>query len=315
MFAIRTQTSANVVDGQNCSNKCETVAQLESARSVLLHTLYCIERTQMMRTNQEKVCPQCGRQAPLLALMCEGCSHQYRTQFPTSDTTRTLPASRTAIQELPSTTLAKQRPPSIARTVQQQPPTSKGTMNEYLLGFLAHLVTAKGTYYGGLLVTNTKGVPKEFRHSDAVQPNRVQIILYGDCLASSLGSDTLAPVLYNSLLQKPHVLLIDQASRELFGSFLHQQQPSGMLLETPSASSPPAQQICSEGPTIAAVEMQCKGVPTRKIGLYLEDDSKNPQSLAALTTAQKTMNLLTPFDRIRTVLTELAEYDLARKKV
>src|SRR3569833_2573619 len=34
-----------------------------------------------METAYEKVCPACGRSAPLAAKFCSGCGHQYRTVF------------------------------------------------------------------------------------------------------------------------------------------------------------------------------------------------------------------------------------------
>ena len=49
------------------------------------------------------------------------------------------------------------------------------------VGFLAILNDPTGTL-GGLLVTNAWGRPLEFRLTSAVQPNRVQAILYGAAL-------------------------------------------------------------------------------------------------------------------------------------
>ena len=46
------------------------------------------------------------------------------------------------------------------------------------LGFLT-VVQDAGGYLGGYLVTNAWGRPLEFRLTTAVQPNRVQQILYG----------------------------------------------------------------------------------------------------------------------------------------
>src|SRR5205823_1031168 len=49
------------------------------------------------------------------------------------------------------------------------------------LGYLTILRDGTG-YLGGYLVTNAWGRPLEFRLSSAVQPNRVQQILYGQSL-------------------------------------------------------------------------------------------------------------------------------------
>src|SRR3954466_11455750 len=49
------------------------------------------------------------------------------------------------------------------------------------LGFLS-VFPEGGGFVGGYLVTNPWGRPLEFRLTSAVQPNRVQQILYGDTL-------------------------------------------------------------------------------------------------------------------------------------
>src|SRR5262249_7230983 len=51
------------------------------------------------------------------------------------------------------------------------------------VGFLTVLQEPSG-YLGGYLVTNLWGRPLEFRLTSAVQPNKVQQILYGDTLLS-----------------------------------------------------------------------------------------------------------------------------------
>ena len=63
-------------------------------------------------------------------------------------------------------------------------PTPAPALN---LGFLTVLNEPSG-YLGGYLVTNVWGRPLEFRLSTAVQPNRVQQILYGSTLATSAAS-------------------------------------------------------------------------------------------------------------------------------
>jgi hypothetical protein len=74
--------------------------------------------------------------------------------------------------------------------------------NTLNLGFLTVLRDGN-TYQGGYLVTNQWGRPLEFRLSTAVQPNRVQQILYaetlepyicGDLIGKTLVEKTGAPV-------------------------------------------------------------------------------------------------------------------------
>jgi hypothetical protein len=62
------------------------------------------------------------------------------------------------------------------------------------VGFLAILNEASGTL-GGLLVTNAWGRPLEFRLTSAVQPNRVQAILYGAALPGFLAGELIGKTL------------------------------------------------------------------------------------------------------------------------
>ncbi len=62
------------------------------------------------------------------------------------------------------------------------------------LGFLSVLQEAGG-FVGGYLLTNTWGRPLEFRISSAVQPNKVQQILYGGTLLPYLCADLIGKAL------------------------------------------------------------------------------------------------------------------------
>jgi len=76
------------------------------------------------------------------------------------------------------------------------------------LGFLTVLREPAG-YLGGYLVTNAWGRPLEFRLSTAVQPNRVQQILYGDSLEPYLCSDLIGKTLIDKTSTAAHLVLTD----------------------------------------------------------------------------------------------------------
>jgi hypothetical protein len=62
------------------------------------------------------------------------------------------------------------------------------------LGFLTVLHEPSG-YLGGYLATNTWGRPLEFRLTSAVQPNRVQQVLYGGTLEPYICADLIGKTL------------------------------------------------------------------------------------------------------------------------
>jgi hypothetical protein len=75
------------------------------------------------------------------------------------------------------------------------------------IGFLSIFQEASG-FVGGYLVTNSWGRPLEFRLSSAVQPSKVQQILYGDSLHSYL-CEVIGKTLIEKTASPANWLLID----------------------------------------------------------------------------------------------------------
>src|SRR5271154_1872858 len=83
------------------------------------------------------------------------------------------------------------------------------------LGFLTVLHEPSG-YLGGYLVTNVWGRPLEFRLSTAVQPNRVQQILYGGTLQPYICADLIGKTLVEKTTTTAQLLVTDrEAALEL----------------------------------------------------------------------------------------------------
>jgi hypothetical protein len=76
------------------------------------------------------------------------------------------------------------------------------------LAFLTILHEPAG-YVGGYLVTNLWGRPLEFRLSTAVQPNRVQQILYGNTLEPYLASELIGKTLVDKTATQAQILFTD----------------------------------------------------------------------------------------------------------
>jgi hypothetical protein len=84
--------------------------------------------------------------------------------------------------------------------------TASGTLH---LGFLTVLHEASG-FLGGYLVTNAWGRPLEFRLSTAVQPNRVQQILYGGTLQAYICADLIGKTLVEKTGTRAQLVLTDR---------------------------------------------------------------------------------------------------------
>jgi hypothetical protein len=85
------------------------------------------------------------------------------------------------------------------------PPIATPTLN---LGFLTVLREPNG-YAGGYLVTNQWGRPLEFRLSTAVQPNRVQQILYAETLEPYICGELIGKTLVEKTATPVRLVITD----------------------------------------------------------------------------------------------------------
>lgn len=76
------------------------------------------------------------------------------------------------------------------------------------LGFLTVFAEGAG-FLGGYLVTNSWGRPLEFRLSTAVQPNKVQQILYGHTLTEYVCAELIGRTLVEKTATPAHLLVTD----------------------------------------------------------------------------------------------------------
>ena len=94
-------------------------------------------------------------------------------------------------------------PPETA--VVNTPPANAAALT---VGFLT-VLSDPGGVLGGYLVTNAWGRPLEFRLSTAVQPNRVQQILYGPTLTEYLHADLIGKTLVDRTSIAPQLIVVD----------------------------------------------------------------------------------------------------------
>lgn len=76
------------------------------------------------------------------------------------------------------------------------------------VGFLT-ILTDPGGVLGGYLVTNAWGRPLEFRLTTAVQPTRVQQLLYGPTLTEYLSADLIGKTLVEKTAAQPALVVTD----------------------------------------------------------------------------------------------------------
>jgi hypothetical protein len=79
------------------------------------------------------------------------------------------------------------------------------------LGFVAVAEIEKDIFRGGILVTDARGKPVEFRCTSPIHPNNVQKTLYGRTLSAHIAVTLVGLPLLRGVTQSPDILMANQA--------------------------------------------------------------------------------------------------------
>lgn len=77
------------------------------------------------------------------------------------------------------------------------------------LAYLKVVALEGGAFAGGVMVTDPRGLPLDFRYTDPVKPDKLQHVLYGKSLERHVRQDVLFKHLTEKLEHKPAYLLVD----------------------------------------------------------------------------------------------------------
>jgi len=162
------------------------------------------------------------------------------------------------------------------------------------IGFLT-VVQEPGGHLGGYLVTNRWGRPLEFRLSTAVQPNKVQQILYGASLNGYVCADLIGKTLFDKTGTPVSLIVTDRAA----------------VLELRQTVAIPV--ICLAGPESDAV--QGTEVLPGKANLlhHLRFPEDGPAVRTMLQQLDEGIDLGEPFGRIREAIGEARKMGVTGK--
>jgi hypothetical protein len=161
------------------------------------------------------------------------------------------------------------------------------------LGFLTVLQEANG-YLGGYLVTNIWGRPLEFRLSSAVQPTKVQQILYGPTLKPYICADLIGKTLVDKTGVPVQLVVTDKETVLDLRLKLETpviwlappDDPHARELAAAGAAVRPAQD--DRGPILCHPQLLADVAPTRELLERLEP----------------LLDIAEPFTRVREAMTE-----------
>lgn len=179
------------------------------------------------------------------------------------------------------------------------------------IGYILARELGQNAFIGGLLVTDEKGFPVEFRYTDPVTPSKLQRIIYGNALDKYLIVEVIARSLLESLHDKPGLFITD----------------SKLILEMSEVLSAPLISIQESGqsplPEMGHVkkldngeilmQIHPSGGPAHITYAGSEDGFEKVQPLIA--ELGNEMDILEPLKRISSALKEIMENsDEPRKK-
>ncbi len=181
---------------------------------------------------------------------------------------------------------------------------SSGTTPTHLnLGFLTVLHEPSG-HLGGYLVTNVWGRPLEFRLSTAVQPNRVQQILYGGTLQTYICADLIGKTLVDKTGTPVQLLVTDTADV----LELRQRLEVPMIWLAPR-DDPQAASLTAAGAEVRPATPE-RG-PLLRHPRFPGDGAALTELLERLDTQQ--LDLAEPFGRIREAIGEARKLGVASR--
>jgi len=178
------------------------------------------------------------------------------------------------------------------------PPGRVATAAPINLGFLTVLHEANG-YLGGYLVTNNWGRPLEFRLSTAVQPNKVQQILYAGTLQSYICADLIGKTLLDKTSAAAQLVVTD--TQDVLNLRRRVEVPV-VWLAPPEAVAPATADRCAR---------QAEG--GRAALLAHADFPADVAVVRDLLAGLETIDLAEPFARIREAIPEARKMGVVSK--
>lgn len=174
-----------------------------------------------------------------------------------------------------------------------------------LLGYLT--VDARENFFrGAALVTDTRGIPTDFRYTEPVRPTRLERILYGGALDIYLREEVILENLIKAIETKPVLWIVD--SEILILPVQKLSKLPALVLDSTQRS--PLDHAGQVEPTVepGVFIFQADGVSApMRVTVAPENASKISQFTSALAAAAEEMELPEPFTRIARALEAIAE--------
>lgn len=175
---------------------------------------------------------------------------------------------------------------------------------------LAYFVAIKegASYLGGLLLTDTSGIPLDFRYTEPITPTRLQSVLYGKALEPHLKEEVIQKTLLKELKGTPDLFIVPAA--DLAGGWSGEAKCP--VLSVQKTQEPP---LARSGETFRAssrellVQVAEGASPLRVIFASSVDLAAQDQVALKVVEAGYSMDLAEPLERVLAALQALVHPD------
>lgn len=173
---------------------------------------------------------------------------------------------------------------------------------------LAYFMAVKegGSYLGGLLVTDSGGIPLDFRYTEPITPTKLQTVLYGKSLEPHLKEEVIQRTLLKELKTAPDVLVVP-AGDLAGGAGGELKCPVVTVQRSQEAPLPRVGETFRVGPRELLLQVAEGAAPLRVVfGQPQEPAGQEPIAQRLLDTAYQ-MDLTEPMDRVAAALQSLVK--------
>ncbi|MBP7619262.1 MAG: hypothetical protein KA743_12145 [Geothrix sp.] len=171
---------------------------------------------------------------------------------------------------------------------------------------LAYFMAVKegASYLGGLLVTDTSGIPLDFRYTEPITPTRLQSILYGKSLEPHLKEEVIQKTLLKELKAPPDLFIL--SATELAGGWSGDVKYPVLAVQK-SQESPLSKvgDTFRSGPRELLIQLAEGAAPLRVMFAAAVEPAAQEQAVAKLLEAGYHMDLVEPLERVTAALQSL----------
>jgi hypothetical protein len=174
---------------------------------------------------------------------------------------------------------------------------------------LAYYVAIKegASYLGGLLMTNSYGIPADFRYTEPITPTKLQSVLYGKALEPHLRGEVIQTALLKEIKSPPDLMFVQTS--DLVGDFSASANCpvlSAQRTQEPPLAAQGASQRLSQRELL--IQVGEGGHPIRLAFPHGAKESDQEAVVAKVAQAGYQMDVVEPMERVLEALRSLIQH-------